>query len=300
MQTKENSELSFIWKKLENNIQVAQFHSASAEGSKVYVKKFEALVIDPEKNITLFLLHDVGQYHGRYLSFIEWSREHYPYITFIAMDFVGHGLSSGTRGHIGNFECLVLDFLFLINRCEKTSEKETWIVVGQGLGGLVALDLANRYQEVVEKKIDGFVISNFILKFSSPFLQFKKNIWLSHTRPLRVLKGQEMLSDPHDILVYEQDPLVCHRPTLITIKEIQEKVTTIYQDSYFLEKPLLLLKSGRDSVINNNGIDYFARGIKKDLLTEKNYSLMKHDLYNEIDKQNVFEDIMTWIKNDEN
>lgn len=308
--TTTNSKNPIRWKKLENNISVGHFLSTNpAPGynpSQVYVKKYAALKNDSEKQMTIFLLHDIGQYHGRFNSFIKWSREHYPNITFIAMDFVGHGLSSGTRGHFEKFEYLVNDFHYLLTQLEKNDNKknEKWIVAGHGMGGLVALDLLNRFQDSVEHRIDGLVLSNFILKFPSLFLQleeqfiektvFKKLI--SHSRPLRVFKGEEVLSHPEDILSYDQDPLVVHRPTLNSVREVQKKMTNIYQESYFLGKPLMLMKSSSGSPISSNGIDYFAKGIKKDLLTEKKYSLMKHDLYNEREKESAFQDIMNWMK----
>ncbi|RPJ75251.1 MAG: alpha/beta hydrolase, partial [Alphaproteobacteria bacterium] len=219
-------------------------------------------------------------------------------------------LSSGTRGHIENFESVVKDLFFLVDNSQKNSdENEKWIILGHGLGGLVTLDLINRYQELIENKIDGLVLSNFILKFSSIVLQIENQVTsismgiknlMAHLRFVRLLKGSEMLSRPRDILQFDQDPLLVHRPTLVTFKEIQNKVANIYQDSYFLGKPILLLKSDRDNAINSNGIDYFAKGIKKELLTEKNYSLMKHDLYNETDREIVFQDIMDWMKMYEN
>lgn len=310
MQINPHNECNLIWKKLENNILVTQFTSASDGSSKIYVKRFEALKKDPYRNITIFLLHDVGQYHGRYLSFINWTRNRHPGISFVAIDFVGHGLSSGTRGHVKKFESLVEDVLFLLNHTDKNvDEHEQWMILGQGLGGLVALDLINRYQEVIEKQICGLILSNFIFKFTSPFLQFENQIsaayaglknLIPHSRPIKLLKGEDMLSAPQDILILEQDPLVVHRPTLITIKEIQKKIASIYQDSYFIGKPVLLLKSENDNVANSGGLDYFAKGIKKELLTEKKYSLMKHDLYNETDKEIVFQDIMGWMKAYEN
>lgn len=313
MQTNPHNECNLIWKKLENNILVTHFTSASDSSSKIYVKRFEALKKDPHRNMTIFLLHDVGQYHGRYLSFINWTRNRYPGISFVAMDFVGHGLSSGTRGHVKKFESLVDDVFFLLNHTDKNVDEvdnvEQWMILGQGLGGLVALDLINRYQEVIEKKICGLILSNFIFKFTSPFLQFEnqlsaaysglKNL-IPHSRPIKLLKGEDMLSAPQDILILEHDPLVVHRPTLITIKEIQKKIASIYQDSYFIGKPVLLLKSENDNVANSSGLDYFAKGIKKELLTEKKYSLMKHDLYNETDREIVFQDIMGWMKAYEN
>jgi lysophospholipase len=306
MQTNVNRERNLIWKQLENNIQVTQFTSTSNGGSKVYIKKFNALKNDPQKKVTIFLLHDICQYHGRFLSFIDWTRENHPGISFVAMDFVGHGLSSGTRGHIDDFEDLVNDSLVLLQEVlKKEDENEKWLILGQGLGGLVALDLINRHQDLVEKKIDGLIISNFILRYRSFVLGFENNLTrlsigvktlMSHSRFVKVLKGAEMLSDPQDILLYEQDPLVIHRPTFVTIKEIQNKVANIYQDSYFIGRPVLLLKSERDNATNSSGIEYFARGIKKELLTEKKYSLLKHDLYNETDNEVVFQDIMNWMK----
>ena len=52
--------------------------------------------------------------------------------------------------------------------------------------------------------------------------------------------------------------------------------------------------------MQNNSIGYFAKGIKKDLLSEKKYSLMKYDLYNEVERTSVFHDIMDWMKIYEN
>ncbi len=153
MQIDSVNEHDLVWRELENNIRVTQFTSSNADKSKIYVKKFDALKKDSQRNITIFLLHDVGQYHGRFISFINWTRNRYPGISFVAMDFVGHGLSSGTRGHIENFENIVKDFLFLISNSEKNADdNEKWMILGHGLGGLVALDLINRYQEIIEKK----------------------------------------------------------------------------------------------------------------------------------------------------
>jgi alpha-beta hydrolase superfamily lysophospholipase len=226
------------------------------------------------------------------------------------MDFVGHGLSSGTRGHFKSFDCLVNDFLNLLIQMKKDSNKnEKWIVLGHGMGGLVALDLLNRFQFAFENCIDGLILSNFILNFSSPFLQleeklgnnylgFKKNI--AHLRPHYLYKGKDILTSPEAVLTFEQDPLIIARPTLNTIREIQNKLTNIYQDSYFLEKPIMLLKSKEGGTFQGGAIDYFAKGIKKGILTEKNYSHLKHDLYNEIENISVFKDIMEWMKIYEN
>ncbi len=296
-----------FWKKLHEGIQIAHFSStnpASGFGpGQIYVKKFEA-VEKKNEGITLFLLHDFCQYHGRFTHFIEWMKQNYPTLTIVAMDFVGHGLSSGTRGQFTKFDYLVKDFHNLLGLVEK-GKQEKWIILGHGMGGLVGLDLVNRFEQSAGHRIDGMILSNFILKFQSIFLQMdeqivgEKNILkkiLAQTRPTRFFMGKDLLTDPLDVLIYEQDPLIIHRPTLNSVKELQRKTQTIYQDSYFIDRPLLLLKSEFGNALYSDGMDYFSKGIKKELLVEKKYSLMKHDLYNEREKEIVFQDILSWIK----
>ena len=311
MQSELALEKKLIWTKLEDNIFVTQFAATfpGDSSARIYVKRFDALKSNKHHR-TVFLLHDLGQYHGRFQAMIDWYRQNHPEISFVAMDFRGHGLSSGTRGHFEKFDYLVNDFLYLLNQIEKSGAQsgklnDKWILLGHGLGGLVALDLLNRFQESVEDRIDGLILSNFVLHFDSSFLNFEERLLsegsgirklLAHSRPMRLKSSSEFLSDAHDILEYEQDPLIIHRPTFRSIRETQKKISNIYQDSYFLGKPMLILNSESDTVAKSSNIDHFARGIKKDLLTEKKYSLMKHDLYNERDKEIIFQDIMDWIK----
>lgn len=314
MQTEKNTEFPINWKKIDDYLSVSNFKSTSSvDGgnlSQIYIKKYGALSSNTKSPITIFLLHDVGQYHGRFAQFIEWIQKENPSVTIVAMDFMGHGLSSGTRGHFDYFDHLVNDFLYLLTHMKKNRDQnEKWIVLGHGMGGLVALDLLNRFQVEIEDQVDGLILSNFILKFPTLFLQLEAQYLKSylggtklfaHSRLKRVMSGREVLSCPDAILKFEQDPLVVHRPTLNSIKEIQKKIKNIYQDSYFLEKPIMILQSEMGEIVHNDGIRYFAKGIKKDLLNEKKYSLMKHDLYNELDRVKVFEDIAEWMKIYEN
>lgn len=300
-----------IWKKLRAGVSVGSFPSSNPTTGfgqgQLYIKRYES-ENQTDDLVTVFLLHDLCQYHGRFIHFIEWMKEHCPSVSFVALDFVGHGLSSGTRGHFEKFDFLVNDFHNLLKFTPK-KKNERWIVLGHGMGGLVTLDFINRFQESAGDKIDGLILSNFILKFQSLFLQMEEQILseknilkkiISQTRPARFYVGKDLLTEPLDVLTYEQDPLIIHRPTLNSVKELQYKTQTIYQDSYFIERPVLLLKSEFGTSSSVNGMDYFAKGIKKQLLTEKKYSLMKHDLYNERSKETVYSDIMTWINESSN
>ncbi len=289
------------WQKINENESVAHFTSQQ-NNQLVYVKKWHARAVHTQEKI-IFLFHDICQYHGRYNSLIRWYQEQDSEVSFVAMDFVGHGLSSGTRGHFDQLDFLVNDIFYLLNNTAK-KEDQLWYILGQGLGGLCILDLINRYPAQLEEKINGIVLSNFIYKMETlNFLKEVREKFSSYTSKWRTHKffsGQGMTCDFHEIILYEQDSLIIHRATWSALAHLKKKSDNIYRDAYFLNVPILILKSGNDSYLQERGIDFFISGIKKELLTEKYYSNLKHDLYNEIDKTSVFNDLQKWINTNEN
>ena len=286
----------FNWEKINPRTSISHFFSAQ-ENHLIYLKKWHAENPDLEQKI-IFLFHDLCQYHGRFLSLVNEMQKMDPTITFIAMDFVGHGLSSGTRGHFDHFEFIADDISYLMNN-EIKKENHQWFVIGHGLGGLAVLDLLNRETGYFENKIDGLILSNFIFEleeklifnwFSSSFPKISERLRIS-----KVFLGNNLTNDENEALLFEQDPLIVHRPTWGVVQAIKKQSLKVYRGAYFLNWPILLLQSGEDKFLLSKGIEYFVMGVKKNLLTEKSYSNLKHDLYNEKDKISVYNDILKWI-----
>jgi hypothetical protein len=173
-------------------------------------------------------------------------------------------------------------------------ENQQWFVIGHGLGGLAVLDLLNREAGYFENKIDGLILSNFIFEleeklifslFSSSFPKISERLRIS-----KVFLGNSLTNDENEALLFEQDPLIVHRPTWGVVQAIKKQSLNVYRGAYFLNWPILLLQSGADKFLLNKGIEYFVMGVKKNLLTEKSYSNLKHDLYNEKDKNKIIKD----------
>lgn len=289
-----------LWKDLREGTSVAHF-SSNKKSQQIYLKKVHAT--KPSENpVTIFLFHDLASYHGRFMGMINFFKIQHPEINFIMMDFLGHGLSSGTRGHINDFSDLANDAASVIMSLEK-KENETWIALGQGVGALSILDLINRFDDSIKGKIDKLVLSNFILSFNSPFLSIQNKLLgnlltlsdaMKTTRLLTIYLPEEMLTHSREQTFYLEDPLIVRKPTYQTFKCINSVVKSIHQSAYFLDKPTLLLESSSPYLIPN-GISSFSKGLKKGLMSEKKYSNLKHDLYNEKDNSKVFNDIAEWM-----
>ena len=291
---------SITWNRLSSNVEVTHFSSQTGN-NQIYLKKIKAL--NAKENFkTVFLFHDLASYHGRFSQLVQWFQAQHPNVAFVLMDFAGHGLSSGTRGHIEHFNDLVDDISHAFSLFNKEDQEE-WIALGHGVGALALLELANRFDTDLNFKIDKFIFSNFVLNFSSLILNIQdtlienasvlKNI-MKLTRPVEIYLPDQILSDPDEQRRYLDDPLIVRRPTYHSLQCINAKIKRLYQDAYFLDKPTLLLQS-ESPYLFLNGMDSFSKGFKKELLTEKKYSNLKHDLYNERDNLIVFNDIAQWI-----
>lgn len=289
-----------IWKKINDRTEVSHFFSETSR-QQIYIKKIFAEEISKTPT-TIFLFHDITSYHGRFLNLINWFKTKRPDLSFIMMDFSGHGLSSGTRGHLPSLNEIVED-MAQVFQLQHKNENEVWVALGHGVGALGILDLLNCFDKEARSKIDKIILSNFFLQFPSKRLQVQNKLFetfsaakniLNASRPLEIYKPSDMLTDSHEQALYHEDPLIVRCPTFATLNNIKNKVKNVYQDSYFLDKPTLLLNSQSPYLIEHAMIS-FAKSVKKELLTEKKYSNLKHDLYNERENTSVFNEMNKWV-----
>ncbi len=252
---------------------------------------------------TLILaFHDIGGYHESFQDFSKYILDKTENIDVIAIDMLGHGLSSGNRGHIESMNELIFDYLNVLEKIDFTQYEKIFFL-GQGAGGLLSLELYTHFENKLKIPIHGLIISNFILNFNNVFLKFTP--WsslkyiLNHTKLYKLYDSKDLTSDVKKISRIESDPLIVHGATLQTFKIFMKKSQSVYQDSYFLDVPVMSLISENNPKIYTNGIDYFHKGLKKGLLTKKVYANFKHDLYNEKESVIVYEDILNWIKEHE-
>ncbi len=293
----QNVALGLSWKKIDKNILISSFLSSTRKHS-IYVKAWN--ICPEESDVTYILLHDFCEYHGRFNGLVRYLQSNAS-VNIVAIDYVGHGLSSGIRGHLDDFHCVVDDLRQLVDYLLIQNESQKIILVGHGMGGLVALDFQNKYGRRYKDKIKKMLLSNFLLKDSGSWLGrfgFKLNHF-GFGKKLKMHKHyipEAVTGKVSEQINYAEDPFIIHRPSLSTINLIMEKSNNIYQDSYFIDIPVFIAIGEGDQYIKKNGIEYFSKGIKKELVMQKTYSNMLHDLYNDNDSEVFFNDLLKWAK----
>ena len=87
----------------------------------------------------MLFVHGFGEHSGRYEGIARWFAERGRSVH--AYDQMGHGLSSGARGHVTRFDDYLDDLEFMLNRISAGDSHPLPILIGHSLGGLIAATL---------------------------------------------------------------------------------------------------------------------------------------------------------------
>lgn len=286
------------------------FHFPSHDGSsEIYVDVLRNYESSEELDHSLILIHDVTDSHQRVLPFARKLLSHISGLKLILIDLRGHGLSTGTRAHVDNFEDYGLDFVRVYSELKASgilAKDERPICFGQGLGAVVLLQLYQIYEFPILRQLKALVLFNPILRFRGEFISRLPN-WSSRVikkggesikrlhLPIR-FEGHSLTSLKDRASDYDSHPLVSHTITLSLFAEIIEACARLKSSCYFIDVPCFFVTSGRDYYADHKVTDIFMKGIPKELVTHISYANLLHDLYNEDLPDNFWDSLNSWMR----
>ena len=243
----------------------------------------------------LALVHGFAEHSGRYDHVGAW---------FAARDFAvhgydhrGHGRSDGARGHVDSFSQLLDDLESFLDQVRRESPELPLVLMGHSLGGLVVATL------LVERKPDllGAVISAPPLELGPGVSRLRLRLASTLRRfapRLRLRAGidsRDLSRDPEVVRGYDDDPLVFKHATASFGAEALDAVTRTSRAGMQVQTPLLLLHGEADRVCPPRGSRAFhnqLRGSGHGLCV---YPMLRHEILNEPEQEQVFEDVLTWV-----
>ena len=93
----------------------------------------------------------------------------------------------------------------------------------------------------------------------------------------------------HDHLISKSITIKLGIETLRASKDINSL-------SYFLNIPCFFILSGDDRIVDNEKTQLFITGMDKKLVKAKYYPNMRHDILNETCRNDVFQEIISYIE----
>lgn len=271
---------------------IAEGFLSASDGTRLFYRRWWA---ESAPRAACLLVHGLAEHSGRYSRLAE--RLAGRRFSVWMLDNRGHGRSEGKRGDCRGVGQLAEDLHLLAEKAGREEPGLPRLMVGHSLGGLIALTYAARRPG----EIRAVAVSSPALRLAHPtdpvtVFMVTSVAKLLPTAPFRSGVNPRMLShDPAVVEQYIRDPLVHHALTARCAVALRDAMRDSLRLAAQLKIPCLILQAGADEVCDPAAAAEFARAAADGLVTFRSYDGFYHELFNEVKREQVIEDLCRWL-----
>jgi len=248
-----------------------------------------------EPKSVVVICHGIGEHSGRYMNLVH------PLTTQVyavcGYDHVGHGLSSGQRGHITSWEDYQSGLRACLQMVQSTFPDLPVYLYGHSMGSLIVLDHIQRHPD----NLQGLIMSGTAFDTGGATSQWKiliakvlSNLWPTFSIELG-LDSNGLSRDPQVVQAYEDDPLVQGKVSARWGTEMMAAQLRTSQLPEQVRLPVLFLHGEDDPLSLVSGARVFYAKISfpdKELFV---YEGCLHEPHNDLEHTRVAEDLIDWL-----
>jgi lysophospholipase len=279
----------------EYQTEVAQ--STDGEHS-IFFHWFRKRGVAPKRS--LLVIHGQGEHGGRYQHFPHFLKEEYDLI--LAPDLRGHGRSEGVRGHVDSFDEYVDDALLAWNALRAKTDpggKSDWF--GHSMGGAVSLLAVQESQDlgirnlILSSPCVGLTVEVPVVKEVAA--RVLSRIWGSLQMGTGLNSGL-MSHDPAVVAAIKRDSLHHTKATPRFYIDFTRAMERIRETEIRIPSTtrVLFQLAGDDRVVSTPAsekvFEKLVHSDKKKIV----YAGLYHEIFNETVKEQVFHDLLTWVR----
>jgi lysophospholipase len=249
----------------------------------------------------LVLIHGYGEHGGRYLHYPHYLKSTYD--SFYCLDLRGHGRSEGLRGHVERFDHYAGDVGLAIQRLQEKYGKQPGgleiDLLGHSMGGLVVLRVAHLHAKlpvknlIVSAPLLGIAVQ--VSPIKSVAAKLLSRVWGTLHMGNEIDAG--LLSRDAEVgIAYRADRLVGYKGTPRWYVELMTAMTDTMARKDGVAWPMLFLIPTVDKIVDESCALRYYEGLTHRDKELKQYEGFYHEVFNEIGKEKVFEDVAQWVK----
>ncbi|MCF2515088.1 lysophospholipase [Sphingomonas sp. G124] len=259
-------------------------------GGKIFTRHWE-----PEGAVkaNLVLCHGVNSHGGQYIRAGETFAARGFAVT--ALDLRGRGKSDGERFYIDSIDDYVSDLALAIELGRSKHPDLPLYLLGHSAGGVTAVTYALDHQD----KLDGLICESFAFRVYAPNFALKLLEAVDHIAPhahVLKLKMEDFSRDPQWVGQLNADPLTKDEVQPVgTVAAFARAGERFEREFERITLPALILHGTADKATRPDGSQEFFDKAGSTDKTLKLYEGHYHDLLNDLGREEVFDDIVTWI-----
>ncbi|MEE2034660.1 alpha/beta hydrolase [Rhodococcus chondri] len=232
------------------------------------------------------LCHGYGEHSGRY-EYVA-TRLVTDGAAVYAIDHIGHGLSSGERVLIDDFETVVDDVRLLELTARREHPDLPVVLVGHSMGGMIAARYAQRYGA----DLAAVVLSDPVLGTWATV----DTLLAAPEIPDTPIDPSTLSRDPDVGRAYVEDPLVWHGPfKRRTVEALKICLDTIGGAGPIDTVPVLWLHGEDDRLVPIDGTSAGWSTFAGSGSSSKIYPGARHEIFNETNRDEVLSDVLDFV-----
>jgi alpha-beta hydrolase superfamily lysophospholipase len=241
---------------------------------------------DGDPDYLILIAHGLGEHAARYDHVAE--RLVADGAAVYAPDHHGHGRSDGEKGLVDDVAAIVEDLHSVSERALAEHPDRPVALIGHSMGGIVAA----RYAQLHGDELAALVLSGPPLGGNPAF----EALLEMDPFPDIPIDPEVLSRDPEVGRAYAQDPLVYHGPlTLRTLQGVFAGVEAVALGGRLGALPTLWIHGEEDALAPLEQARTGIEGIRGADFAEKVYPGARHEIFNEINGDEVIDDVLGFL-----
>ena len=251
---------------------------------------------DREVRGVVALAHGYGEHARRYDHVAQ--RFGDVGLATYALDHRGHGRAGGKRVRVRDMQEFVSDYRTLVGIATAEHPGAKRIVLGHSMGGGIAFAYGVQYPETY----DLMVLSGPAIAAHTGVSKFKAVLGkavgsILPDLPIESIDPDLVSRDPEVVADYKADPLVYRGKIPAGIgKALLVVGETMPQRAPGITAPLLVVHGEDDQLVSAQGSRRLVECVGSRDVELKVYPDLYHEVFNEPEREQVLDDVVTWIQ----
>lgn len=253
-----------------------------------------------KKKGILVVVHGQGEHGKRYKTLVDYFVPK-GYVVY-SMDRRGHGISWGQKGHVEKFKDYVDDLKLFFRRINELENNDLpTYLVGHSVGGLVVLHYLLKCPDK-PRRLAGTILSSpclgLVMK-ANPIKKLAAKLLAGICPTFSQDTGLEGDITTHDEGIIRNDARDTRLHSMMSARlytELLRAMEEITGKGGGITTDCLFLCAGDDKVVSLEATRQFAAGMHPDRDMTIVYKRYYHEVFNEVGREKVFQDMENWLK----